>query len=60
MRGLGGAIGARSRLDQRDIAIAVAPLPYDEPVAARDANLAEGIDEASGFNRQGEDDSEIG
>ena len=52
-------MGARSGLDQHDFTIAMTPLPDDETVAAGHANLAEGIDEASGLNRQCKDDSEI-
>ena len=60
MRGLGGAMAARSRLDQHDFAIAVPSLPDDETVAAGHADMAQRIDEASGLNGQGEDKSEIG
>ena len=53
-------MAARSRLDQHDLAVAVSSLPGNETVAAGHADLAERIDEASGFNRQGKDDTEIG
>ena len=60
MRGLGGAMAARSRLDQHDFAVAMPSLPGDETVAAGHADLAERIDEASGLNGQRKDNSEIG
>ena len=57
MRGLGGAVTARSRLDERDFAVPVPSPPGDKACAADHLHLAERIHEAARFLRQREDNA---